>query len=123
MEFKRLDDDWIEIFPGERAPEEVLEAMAHLSYETADSLKPFFAQPFDIPPESVDFASLVRDGDLRMEYLNGRLCSTVVERSEGRLLFNASGFELYRGSPEAFLYLLQARLGQRTEETGPVPTS
>jgi len=123
MEFKRLDDDWIEIFPGESASEEVLEAMARLSYETAESPAPLFVQPFDVPPESVDFASLVREGDLRMDYLNGRLCSTVVERREGRLLFNASGFQLDRGSPQAFLSLLQGRLQQAAEETEPVPTS
>ena len=84
--------------------------MARLSYETADNPAPIFVQPFDVPPESVDFVSLVRDGELWMDYLNGRLCSTVVKRSRGGLLFDASRFESDRGSPEAFLVLVRARL-------------
>lgn len=118
MNFVRVNDEMIEILPGNRLPEEVLEVVARLSYELAESPAPFFIQPFDVPAESVDFASLVQEGGLRMDYLNGRLCSTHVSRIEGRLYFDAARFLEDRGSPEAFLSLVRGRLEQ-DGEAGP----
>jgi hypothetical protein len=115
MNFIRVNDEVIEIIPEDRLPEEVLEAVARLSYELAESPAPFFMQPFDVPAESVDFASMVQEGELRMDYLNGRLCSTHVSRVEDRLYFDAARFLEDRGSPEAFLTMVRVRLGQGGE--------
>ena len=115
MNFARVNDEIIEILPGDRLPEEILEAVARLSYELAESPAPFFIQPFDVPAESVDFASMVQEGELRMDYLNGRLCSTHVSRIEGRFFFDAARFLEDRGSPEAFLVLVRTRLGEGGE--------
>lgn len=110
MRYERIDDEFIEIFPEDTALSDLLEAVARLSYELADSPAPFFVQPFDVPPESVDFRSLVQEGELRMDYLNGRLCSTYVESRDGRCFFDAESFLQDRGSPEAFLAMVIERL-------------
>jgi hypothetical protein len=110
MDFRRLDDETIEILPEGRKPEAVLEVLARLSYETAESPAPFFVQPFEVPPESVDFRSQITREGLRLDYLNGRLLSTHVQWEGGRLLFDAERFEADRGSPDAFLALARERL-------------
>ncbi|MCF8062828.1 MAG: hypothetical protein K9M82_09950 [Deltaproteobacteria bacterium] len=117
MDFQRVDESTIEIFPQDHATETVLEAVARLSYETAESPAPFFVQPFEVPPESVDFRSQITGDGLRMDYLNGRLCSTHVQRSGERLLFDAERFQADRGSPEAFLLLVRERLKQGEQAT------
>jgi len=110
MDFKRLNEDTVEIVPGELTPGKVLEEMARLSYETASSPFPPFIQPFEIPESLVDFRSQVTDKGLQMDYLNGKLCSTHVERRDDQLFFDAKRFREDRGSPEAFLNLLKERL-------------
>lgn len=110
MDFARVNDEVIEILPGNRLPEVVLEAVARLSYELAESPAPFFVQPFDVPAAAVDFTSMAQEGELHIDYLNGRLCSTHVSRIGGRLYFDAALFLEDRGSPEAFLALVRARL-------------
>ena len=112
MDFQRLEDGRIELFPGGHASDAVLEAMARLSYETAETPAPFYVQPFDVPSDAVDFGSLIGSTGLRMDYLNGRLCSTHVERRGERLLFDAERFRSDRGSPEAFLVLVREHLEQ-----------
>lgn len=110
MDFKRIDEDTVEIMPGELTPQKVLEEMAGLSYETAGSPFPHFIQPVEVPASLVDFKGLVTDEGLHMDYLNGRLCSTHVERRDDRLFFDAKSFREDRGSPEVFLNLLEERL-------------
>jgi hypothetical protein len=110
MDFKRIDEDTIEIMPEELAAEKVLEEMARLSYETADSPLPTFILPVEIPAPLVDFRKLVKSGALHMDYLNGRLCSTHVERRNDRLFFDAKRFSRDRGSPELLLNLVKERL-------------
>lgn len=107
MDFKRLDEGNIEIMPGELTPEKVLEEMARLSYETASSPFPPFIQPFEVPASMVDFRSLITGKGLHMDYLNGRPCSTYMERRDERLFFYAKRFMEDRGSPEVFLNLLK----------------
>ena len=119
MDFQRVDDATIEILPEGRGAETILEAVARLSYETAESPAPFYVQPFDVPPASVDFRSQITGDGLRMDYLNGRLCSTHVVWGGGRLLFDAERFRQDRGSPEAFLVLVRERL---KEEEAPGPS-
>jgi len=58
----------------------------------------------------VDFRSQVTDKGLQMDYLNGKLCSTHVERRGDRLFFDARRFREDRGSPELFLNLLKEKL-------------
>ena len=110
MDFRRVNEDTIEILPEGREPERILEALARLSYETAESPAPFYVQPFEVPPASVDFRSQVTGEGLRLDYLNGRLLSTHVRREGDRLLFDAERFQVDRGSPEAFLALVRERL-------------
>jgi len=110
MDFRQIDEDTIEILPGKLSLERVLEEMARLSYETASSPFPGYIQPVEIPASLVDFKELVTDDGLHMDYLNSKLCSTYVERKEGRLVFDARRFEEDRGSPEVFLDLLKERL-------------
>ncbi len=109
MDFKRINEDIIEIIPGERSPEEVLEEMAQLSYETAESPLPRFVFPFEVPVSRVAFKDLVTDKGLHMDYLNGKLCSTYVEIEGDRLFFDARRFTEDRGAPEALLNLLKQR--------------
>jgi hypothetical protein len=113
MDFKRVGEDFIEIALGELSAEVVLEEMARLSYETANSPLPNFAMPFDIPSSLVDFGSLITDDGLQMDFLNGRLCSTHVEIRGERLIFDAKRFSDDRGSPEVFLILLRENLKTR----------
>lgn len=113
MDFRRIDEDIIEIMPGELTPEKLLEEMARLSYEMASSPFPRFIQPFEVPAPLVDFKSLITETSLHMEYLNGRLCSTHVDWRDGRLFFDAKRFREDRGSPEIFLNLLKERLNPR----------
>lgn len=58
----------------------------------------------------VDFKDLVKEEGLRLDYLNGRLCSTYVERRGNRYFFDANRFEQDRGSAELFLALVKQRL-------------
>ena len=113
MDFRRVDEDTIEIMLGELPSEKVLEEMARLSYETASSPFPRFIQPVEVPTPLVDFKSLITENGLRMDYLNGRLCSTYVERTEQRLFFDTKRFREDRGSPEVFLDLLKETLTTR----------
>jgi hypothetical protein len=117
MDFHRVDDTTIEILPEGREAGTILEAVARLSYETAESPAPFYVQPFEVPSESVDFRSQVTGDGLRLDYLNGRLCSTHVKRAGGRLLFDAERFREDRGSPEAFLVLVRERLKEEAQAT------
>ncbi len=113
MRFKRLDQDIIEIFLEGLSAEKVLKEIARLSYELADTIPPWFVQPFDIPAEAVNFSDLVSEKGLRIDYLNGRLCSTHVEVRNGRLLFDARRFREDRGSPEVFLTMVREILEAR----------
>ena len=110
MDYRRITDGLIEILPGGLPPERVLEEIARLSYELAATVPPGFAQPFDVPTSMVDFKDLVKEEGLRLDYLNGRLCSTYVERRGNRYFFDANRFREDRGSPDAFLNLLKERL-------------
>ncbi|MBW1918822.1 MAG: hypothetical protein JRI84_13770 [Deltaproteobacteria bacterium] len=110
MDYCVINDDIVEIIPGEHSPEKVLEEIARLSYELAESPAPSFIQPFDVPVQAVDFQDFIGPEGLRIDYLNGRLCSTYVERKDNRLLFDARSFRQDRGSVEAFLALLKYRL-------------
>ena len=110
MDFKQVDEQFLEIEPGESSIEKVLEESARLSYETAASPLPGFIQPFEVPSSLVDFRGLMDAKGLHMEFLNGRLCSTYIEIQEGRLIFDAKRFRDSRGSPEVFLNLLKERL-------------
>ena len=110
MDYRRIDGDLIEIFPGKMRPEEILEGMARVSYDLATTVPPRFVQPFDIPASMVDFRELVKGGELHLDYLNGRLCSTHVEKKGNRYLFDAKRFEEDRGSPDVFLDLVKRRL-------------
>ena len=118
MDFKRIDEDTIEIMPSELTPERVLEEKARLSYETADSPLPAFIQPFEVPAPLVDFRGPITDEDLRMDYLNGRLCSTYVETRNDLLFFNAKRFSRDRGSPYVFLNLLKEKLNAPNNDFG-----
>jgi hypothetical protein len=102
-----VDENFYEIIPGEFSLETVLEEIARLSYETAGSALPEFIQPLEVPSFLVDFRGLITSEGLQMDFLNGRLCSTHVERRGDRLLFNAERFRDDRGSPELFLNLLK----------------
>ncbi len=117
MEFRRVNKDLIEIIPGWRSEEEVLEEVARISYETAESPLPWFIHPFEVPTSRVDFRSLVMDNGLYMDYLNGRLCSTHIEKRGGRLIFDARRFREDRGPPEAFLNLVKGAIWKRKEST------
>jgi len=110
MDFRRVDENFYEIIPGEFPHETVLEGMARLSYETAGSALPEFIQPFEVPSFLVDFRGLITKEGLQMDFLNGRLCSTHVEMRGDRLLFDAKRFKDDRGSPELFLNLLKTSL-------------
>lgn len=105
-----MDENFYEIMPRGLSLETLLEEMARLSYETAGSPLPDFIQPFDCPSSLVDFRSLITHEGLQMDYLNGRLCSTHVERRGDRLIFDAKRFRDDRGSPEVFLNLLKESL-------------
>ena len=109
MDFKRIDEDTIEIMPGELTSEKVLEEMARLSYETADSPLPAYIQPVEVPVPFVDFRGLITDEAPRMDYLNARLCSTYMETRNDRLFFDAKRFSRDRGSPDVFLNLLKEK--------------
>lgn len=121
MDFRAIDEDTIEILPGEMGTEKLLEEIARLSYETAASPFPHFIQPIEVPESLVDFKGLVTEDGLRIDYLNGRLCSTRIQRKGNRLFFDARSFKEDRGSPEVFLTLLRERLdtkkpfGRRTD--------
>lgn len=107
MNFKRIDETTIEIFPENVPVNHLLEQIARLSYELAETIPPWFVQPFDIPPEAINFSELVSKQGLKLEYLNGRLCSTIIEIKDGRLFFDAQTFKQDRGSPELFLTMVK----------------
>lgn len=97
-------------YPAPIAAERVLEEIARLSYELAETIPPWFVQPFDIPAHGVDFKAFIGEQGLQMDYVNGRLCSTYVEIRGGKHLFDAKRFKEDRGSPEAFLSLVKEQL-------------
>jgi len=109
MNYRKINGDTIEVLPGELSLEGVVEEMERLSYETASSPFPGYIQPVEIPASPVDFKGLMAEEGLRLDYLNGRLCSTYVEKREDRLVFDARRLEEDRGSPEVFLDLLTER--------------
>jgi hypothetical protein len=113
MDFQVIDEDRIEIRPGRFSMGKVLEAMARLSYETAETATPFFTQPFDIPSDKVDFADLLNPDGFHLDYLNGRRCSTSVQREGDLFILDASWFRSERGSPMAFLRMVQAVLNNK----------
>ena len=110
MKYRKITEDLIEIIPGDLDVRRVLEMIARVSYETASTVPPWFVQPFDIPPDTVDFSTLIGDEGLKMDYLNGRLCSTYVFKKGKKYFLDAKRFREDRGSPEIFLRLVQARL-------------
>jgi len=97
MNYRGINGHTIVVLPGELSREGVLEEMARLSYETASSPFPGYIQPVEIPASLVDFKGLITEEGLDLDYLNGRLCSTYVERREDRLVFDARHFEEDRG--------------------------
>ena len=118
MDFKRIDQDTIEIKPGELTPERVLKEMARVPYQTADSPLPAFIQPFEVPAPLVDFKGLITDGGLHMDYLNGKQCNTDVKRRNDQLFFNANRFSRDRGSPDVFVNLLEEKLNALKKDFG-----
>ncbi|MBL7205851.1 MAG: hypothetical protein ISS63_16220 [Desulfobacteraceae bacterium] len=110
MDYLRITDGLIEILPGDLPPEKVLEEIARLSYELAVTVPPSFAQPFDIPTSLIDFKDVISEKGLHMEYLNGRLCSTFVEKKGDRYFFDANRFKEDRRSPDAFLVLVKQQV-------------
>ena len=110
MEYRKITEDLIEIIPGGLDANRVLEVIARVSYETASTVPPWFVQPFDIPCDAVDFSALIDDEGLKIDYLNGRLCSTHVFRKGKRYFFDAKRFREDRGSPEIFLRFVQNQL-------------
>jgi hypothetical protein len=115
MDYRRISENVIEILPGQLPPETILEEMARLSYELAQTNLPSFAQPFDIPSSMIDFKDLFKEDGLRLDYLNGRLCSTFVQRKGNRYFFDSHRFEQDRGSAELFLALVKQRLEGSSE--------
>ena len=99
MDYRRITDGLIEIFLGDLPPERALEEIARLSYELAVTVPPSFAQPFDVPASLVDFKDVINEKGLHMGYLNGRLCSTFVEKKGDQYFFDANRFKEDRGSP------------------------
>ncbi|MBW1722597.1 MAG: hypothetical protein JRH13_15335 [Deltaproteobacteria bacterium] len=110
MEFVKIDDETIEIFPGGLDPEKLLQEMARISYESAEFLIPGYLHPIDVPSSLVDFSEYVSEKGLALAYLNGKRCSTFVKKRAGRLFFDARKFREERGSPELFLRMVQEEL-------------
>lgn len=107
----------IEILLGQVPPEKLLEEIARLSYETAVAVAPSFAQPFDVPADFIRFKDFIKEESLHLDYLNGRLCSTYVEKKGGRYFFDARSFRENRGSPEAFLALVKQQFDYSSEDS------
>jgi hypothetical protein len=110
MDFVKVEEGIIEILPCGLPVRKVLEEIARLSYETASSPLPQFILPFEIEASGINFAELVSDDGLSVDFLNGRLCSTFVEVKNSRLFFDAGRFKEDRGATEPFLQLLKERL-------------
>jgi hypothetical protein len=55
MDFRRINEDLLEILPAEHSREEILVERARSSYETADSPLPCFVHPFEVPATQVVF--------------------------------------------------------------------
>lgn len=115
MDFRRISNELIEILPGSLPDDKVLEEIARLSYELAETILPSFAQPFDVPSSLVDFKDFINEKGLYLDYLNGRLCSTYVERKGNRYFFDAHRFEQDRGSANVFLSIVKQRLKDSSE--------
>jgi len=94
MDFRRVDENFYEIIPGEFSLETVLDQMSRLSYETAGSALPEIIQPGEVPSFLVDFRDLITREGLQMDFLNSRLCSNHVQRQGDRLLFDAKRFRM-----------------------------
>jgi hypothetical protein len=110
FEYKKISDQYLEIIIRDISPFEFLEELAKLSYELADYSAPFFVIPFEVPAERIDFKAYISDYGIELKTLNGKLLSTTVIIENGRYLFDSQTFKMDRGSPEAFLELLKARL-------------
>ena len=120
MDFRRISNELIEILLGSLPAAKVLEEIARLSYDLAETILPSFAQPFEVSSNSVNLRDFIHAGGLHLDYLNGRLCSTYVERKGNRYFFDAHRFEKDRGSADVFLTFVKLTLEgtSKTENTG-----
>ncbi len=103
FEYKILDESRIELIPGNHSVQEVLEAVARVSYDLASPAGFGIFKAHSTQSSDVDFSKYVSKDGLRMDYVNGRKCKTNVVIEKGRLEFIAHLYEATRGSSEQFL--------------------
>lgn len=117
MEYRKINENAVEILPGNTPILDVLLAVARASYELAVPVGRGFLQPYSTPVNEIDFSKMLDVTGLYMDYVCGRQCKTRVGIDEkGRLIFNASLFKKDRGPVEPMLDIAKKNLEQRVKE-------
>jgi hypothetical protein len=91
MNYKKINDYEIEIIPGKTPIDRVLENMARISYESAETPGSEFLELLDTKSKEIDFSSFVHLDHhevLDMDYVNERQCKTKVRKThDGKYVF------------------------------------
>ena len=124
MDYKRIDDQEIEIVPGNIPIDDVILAIAKESYKTAVPMGVGFDEPWLTGPENEDFSECIRPKGtvvgcsdrtllLDMDYVNGRQCKTYIVEKDGKYILDAWSFEKARGPVERLLDTVKAGLEKK----------
>lgn len=121
MNYKKINDYEIEIIPGITPLDRVLENMARISYESAESPGSEFLELLDTKSKEIDFSSFVHLDHhkvLDMDYVNERQCKTKVRKThDGKYVFDAESYKVNRGSPELFMNKVKSALEEDVEDS------
>ena len=114
MNYKRINDNEIEIIPGRIPIDVVLESLVRISYDLAEPPRSEFLELLDKESETIDFSKFVhldQSEILNMDYVNERNCKTKVRNaSDGKYIFDAHLYHMSRGCPETLLDKVNSEL-------------
>lgn len=121
MNYKRINDNEIEIILGRTPIEVVLESLARISYKLAEPPRSEFLELLDKGSDTIDFSKFIHPDQseiLNMDYVNERNCKTKVRKtSDGKYIFDAHLYQMSRGRPETLLDKVKSELGEEFEDS------
>jgi hypothetical protein len=121
MNYKKINDDEIEIIPGKTPVDKILETMARISYESAKPPGSDFLELLDTKSKEIDFSEFAHLNCykvLDIDYVNQRQCKTKVRKTnDGKFVFDAWLYKMNRGSPKLFLDKVKSKLEENVEDS------
>ena len=121
MNYKRINNNEIEIIPGRTPIEVVLESLARISYKSAEPPRSEFLELLDQESKTIDFSKFIhldQSEILNMDYVNERNCKTKVRKTgDGKYIFDAHSYQMSRGCPETLLDKVKSELEEEFEDS------